>query len=106
MVFLEPLISIISLSFNPNISSFSSKLTYAFLPPNVFYLEEYGLPRMISKKIQNSGIIDLENEEKKISDIIKDFLYIGCDKVINSIPSFEDFDKKIIEWFYEGIVCK
>ena len=89
-----------------DISSFSSKLTYAFLPPNVFYLEEYGLPRMISKKIQNSGIIDLENEEKKISDIIKDFLYIGCDKVINSIPSFEDFDKKIIEWFYEGIVCK
>lgn len=45
---------------NIDISSFIVKVSNAFLPPLVFELEEYGLPRMMSRKIQASGIIDLE----------------------------------------------
>lgn len=33
-----------------DISSFISKLSHAFLPSVVYQLEEYGLPRMLSKK--------------------------------------------------------
>lgn len=87
-----------------DISAFSSKLTYAFLPPNVYYLEEYGLPRMISRKIQDSKIIDLEDETKKMGDIINEFKEIGYDYLINNISTFDSFDKKIIIWFYEGIL--
>lgn len=89
-----------------DISSFSSRLTYAFLPPNIYYLEEYGLPRMISRKIQDSGIINLEDESKKMSDIIKEFLKIGYNVLIQRVSSLDEFDKKIISWFYEGIMNK
>ena len=89
-----------------DISSFSSRLTYAFLPPNIYYLEEYGLPRMISRKIQDSGIINLEEESKKMSDIINEFLNIGYDVLIQRVSSLDEFDKKIVRWFYEGIVNK
>lgn len=86
-----------------DISSFSARLTYAFLPPNIYYLEEYGLPRMISRKIQDSGIINLEEESKKMSDIIKEFLKIGYDVLIQRVSSLDEFDKKILQWFYDGI---
>lgn len=89
-----------------DVSSFSSKLTYAFLPPNVYYLEEYGLPRMISRKIQNSEIINFEDERKKMSDIINEFLSIGIDSLIKSVVDLDEFDKKIIQWFYDGIQKK
>ena len=46
-----------------NISSFVYRLSHAFLPPVVYQLEEYGLPRMISRKIQESGLMDFENAE-------------------------------------------
>lgn len=89
-----------------DISSFSARLTYAFLPPNIYYLEEYGLPRMISRKIQDSGIINLEEETKKMSDIIKEFLTVGYDVLVQRVSSLDEFDKKIIGWFYEGITIK
>lgn len=89
-----------------DISSFSTKLTYAFLPPNVYYLEEYGLPRMISRKIHNSSCIDLENDTKKMSDVLKEFIDIGYDLLIQSVSDLDDFDKTIIKWFYEGIKRK
>lgn len=86
-----------------DISIFSTKLSYAFLPSNVYYLEEYGLPRMISRKIHDSGKINFEDDSKKISEIINEFLNIGYESLIQSIDNLDDFDKKIIEWFFEGI---
>lgn len=89
-----------------DISSFSAKLTYAFLPSNVYYLEEYGLPRMISRKIQDSNLINLEDNNRKMADILREFLEIGYDTLTQSIQALDDFDKKIIKWFYEGIKKK
>lgn len=64
---------------NIDISSFIVKVSNAFLPPLVFELEEYGLPRMMSRKIQASGIIDLEREGGTINEIIKDFQDLGAE---------------------------
>ena len=90
---------------NIDISSFSTRLSYAFLPPNVYYLEEYGLPRTISKKVSRSKIINLENPEIKLSEIILDFISIGKEKLLNTIE-LESFDKFIIDYFYDGIIKK
>ena len=57
---------------------------------------------MISKKINNAKLIDLENNEQEINDVIQSFLNIGIEK-IKSIPSFDEFDKYILQYFYDGI---
>jgi hypothetical protein len=48
---------------NTDISIFVTKTHYAFLPKNVYLFEEYGLPRMISKKIHLSGLINIEDND-------------------------------------------
>lgn len=88
---------------NIDISPFIVKVSHAFLPPNVYKLEEYGLPRMISKKIHLAGVIELENEENSIHDVINNFNDIGLNKLIESISTLDDFDKYILKHFYEGI---
>lgn len=76
----------------------------AFLPKNVFELEEYGLPRMISKKIHRSHLIDLEDESVPISQVIQGFKQIGYDNLIERLrPVLSDFDIYIIRYFYAGI---
>ncbi|WP_043488096.1 DEAD/DEAH box helicase [Halomonas halodenitrificans] len=88
---------------NPvDISPFISKVSHAFLPPAVFQLEEYGLPRMITKKIHNKNIIDFENEGD-LHQIIEKFKEITMVNLVDSVESFDEFDKYIIEYFYEGI---
>ncbi|WP_279255682.1 DEAD/DEAH box helicase [Shewanella xiamenensis] len=86
-----------------DISSFIAKISHAFLPPNVFILEEYGLPRMVSKKIHESGYIDLESNEKSIHEIIDIFNEIGFQDLCNYSPELDRFDKYILEHFYDGI---
>ena len=58
-----------------DISAFAAKAAHAFLPVLVYELEEYGLPRIISRKIHNSGLIDLESDEKNIHEIISEFFH-------------------------------
>ncbi|MFL0182715.1 DEAD/DEAH box helicase, partial [Tenacibaculum maritimum] len=48
---------------NYDISKFIGYVSNAFLPPVVFQLEEFGLPRMISKKIHKSKLINFHNKE-------------------------------------------
>jgi hypothetical protein len=55
---------------------------YAFLPKNVYLLEEYGLPRMISKKIQLSGLINIEDNDIDLHSIIDNFNELTYEKVI------------------------
>jgi hypothetical protein len=86
-----------------DISSFIAKLSHAFLPPTVFLLEEYGLPRMISKKIHNSGFIDLENPSLDIHSAIALFNKLGKEKLIKSVTNLQAFDYYIVDYFYDGI---
>ena len=99
-------INILKKSFDPtspDISLFIGRAANAFLPKLVYQLEEYGLPRMISRKIQNSGLINLEDDSVEISEIIKQFNNIGMEKVIQGLNNLLPFDKFIINYFYEGI---
>lgn len=89
---------------SPDISYFIGKASNAFLPKLVYQLEEYGLPRMVSRKIQNSGLINFEDESVEISTIIETFKEIGYENLINKLSSnLLPFDKYIIKYFYEGI---
>lgn len=99
-------INILKKSFDPtspDISLFIGRAANAFLPKLVYQLEEYGLPRMISRKIQNSGLINLEDDSVEISEIIKLFNNIGREKVIQGLNNLLPFDKFIINYFYDGI---
>ena len=90
-------------STSPDISLFIGKAANVFLPKLVFQLEEYGLPRMISRKIQDSGLINLEDDSVEISEIITQFNDIGREKIIHSLNNLLPFDKFIINYFYDGI---
>ena len=87
----------------PDISEFIHKASNAFLPKLVFQLEEYGLPRMISKKIQRSGSVNLEYDNKEINTVIVEFNRMGIEKVLSSIRHLHPFEEYIIRYFYEGI---
>lgn len=88
---------------NNDISPFVTKLSNAFLPPLVYQLEEYGLPRMISKKIHEAKIIDLLDPAIKIQKCLLIFKFILDENIFDKIQSFDNFDKYIIRYFYQGI---
>lgn len=87
----------------PDISSFVHRTRCAFLPKLVYQLEEYGLPRMISRKIQNAGVINLEDDSREIGDVISEFNRIGRKSLVEAISPLHPFDKYIIKYFYDGI---
>ena len=70
----------------------------------VYELEEYGLPRMISRKIQNKGIINLEQEEKSVNEILGDFKEIGCERLAAALE-LSKFETYILTYFYQGITA-
>lgn len=88
---------------NCDISAFVMKTHYAFLPKNVYLLEEYGLPRMVSKKIQLSGLINIENNDNNLHSIIDDFNQLTCEKIIEQVEDLDNFDRYIVKYFFEGI---
>lgn len=88
---------------SPDISLFIGRAANAFLPKLVYQLEEYGLPRMISRKIQDSGLINLEDDSMEISEIITQFNNIGRETIIHGLNNLLPFDKFIINYFYDGI---
>lgn len=88
---------------SPDISLFIGRAANAFLPKLVYQLEEYGLPRMISRKIQDSGLINFEDDSIEISEIITRFNNIGREKIIHGLNNLLPFDKFIINYFYDGI---
>ena len=69
----------------------------------MYQLEEYGLPRSLSKKIVNAGLIELDNPDMNLVDAIGRFKEIGKDKLSESIPDKHDFEDYILEHFYSGI---
>lgn len=105
---IPPLVKDIELIYNLlnkksiDLSYFYTKVSYAFLPTNIYLLEEYGLPRMISRKIHNAELIDLEDNSIDINEVIVRFKLIGISRFLE-INLFNDFDKYIIKYFFEGI---
>lgn len=87
---------------NYDISRFINWCSHAFLPKNVYLLEEFGLPRMISKKIQQAKLYDFLRTDRTINQVLIDFNEIGIEPILN-IPTLMDFDKYIIEYFFDGI---
>lgn len=88
---------------NIDLSSPISRIASAFLPKVVYQLEEYGLPRSLSKKITDEGLIVLDDPSMTITKAISSFKEIGKDRLYNAIPSRHDFEKYILDYFYSGI---
>ena len=86
-----------------DISPFIAKISHAFLPSVVYQLEEYGLPRMISKKVHRSKLINFFDSELTIHKAIDLFNQIGKNKLIEETKRLDDFDIYIINYFYDGI---
>ena len=84
---------------SPAITNFSN----SFLPPLVCHLEEYGLPRMISRKLQRSGAFDFERQDVDIHDILQELSEIGVERLTANCNEIDDFDRYILDYFYEGI---
>lgn len=86
-----------------DISKFIKWCSNAFLPKVVFQLEEYGLPRMISKKIHESKIIDFYDSELTIHKVVEKFNEIGKETTIERTNNLDEFDKYILNYFFDGI---
>lgn len=84
---------------SPAVTNFSN----SFLPPLVCHLEEYGLPRMISRKLQRSGGFDFERQDVDIHDILQELSEMGVERLTANCNEIDDFDRYILDYFYEGI---
>jgi len=85
-----------------DISGFVGRMSRAFLPSAVYNLEEYGLPRMISKKIDASGLIDFDDPDMDLSAALQRLNYLGLDRVL-AIKSLGPFDRYVVKFFFDGI---
>lgn len=86
-----------------DLTPFISRVSSAFLPKLVFQLEEYGLPRMISKKLSQSGLFDFEDDSKEITDVVAEFQLKGYDAVLAAIPNRHPFEEYVLKHFFDGI---
>ncbi|GIJ94074.1 MAG: DEAD/DEAH box helicase [Bacteroidota bacterium] len=85
-----------------DISRFVAWTSHAFLPSVVYQLEEYGLPRMISKKLDESKIINFYDPNLTIHKAIDIFNEIGLGTILEKVE-LDEFDKYILKYFYDGI---
>jgi len=86
-----------------DISKFIKWCSHAFLPKVVFQLEEYGLPRMISKKLHESEVIDFYDTELTIHSVIEQFNEIGKEIIVERTNDLDEFDRYILDYFFDGI---
>jgi hypothetical protein len=87
---------------NIDISPFVFKLSHAFLPKTVYQLEEFGLPRMISRKLHKFNIINFELLEQDIYKTLDTLNCIGIDNILKKINPTE-IEKYILHYFFEGV---
>ena len=87
---------------NYDISRFVAWTSHAFLPSVVYQLEEYGLPRMITKKIHNAQVINFLEQKLNIHNVIALFKSIGKSEILRRVE-FDEFDKYILDYFFDGI---
>lgn len=86
-----------------DLSSFISRVSHAFLPPLVYHLEEYGLPRMISKKIHGAGVFDFVRHDFGLDSAVEKLCAIGYEGIVSTVPDLSEFDKFFLGYFFEGI---
>lgn len=86
-----------------DISPFITKVAHAFLPTVVYQLEEYGLPRMLSRKIHNAGIVDLENRDLTLHAALDKLSSFGVERLVGSIDDLDAFDIYVLRYFFQGI---
>ena len=85
-----------------DISSFIARLSKAFLPSCVMELEEYGLPRMLAKRIHASGLVNFEDEDLDLHSAI-DRLRELKPEILTGIEGLDDFDRYVLDYFFDGI---
>ena len=84
-----------------DVAPFISKLSHAFLPAVVYQLEEYGLPRMISKKLHDNQVFDFLDRDLTIHSAIGKFHKL--EEKIKNEEYLDNFDRYIVNYFYDGI---
>lgn len=90
---------------NIDIKPFIKKLSNLFMPSKILQLEEYGLPRMITKKLIDK-LPNIEKEEISIMTLLEEFKELGPNNIINYLKEnnkFCEFDDEFIKYFFEGI---
>lgn len=85
-----------------DISSYVAKLSKAFLPSCVMELEEYGLPRMLAKKIHASGLVNFEDECLDLHTAL-DLLRKLMPKILEKVEGLASFDRYVLDYFFDGI---
>jgi len=88
-----------------DISPFIAKLSKAFLPSCVMELEEYGLPRMLAKKIHASGLLDFEDEKLDLHSAINVLRRIQSE-VHEKVKDLDSFDRYVLDYFFDGIALQ
>lgn len=85
-----------------DVSSFVSKLSHAFLPSAVYQLEEFGLPRMIARKIHRSKLFDFEAEYGDIHAVLDSLNAMGRERFIR-LEVLSNFERNVVSYFFDGI---
>lgn len=103
-------VNTIQLAVNGNeewdVSGFIYRISNAFLPETVYQLEEYGLPRTISRKIHDSRLLNFEADETPLHEMISQFIEIGFENIRDIVSTLDDFDVYILKYFYDGITVE
>jgi hypothetical protein len=85
-----------------DIGGFLGKLSHAFLPPAVHNLEEYGLPRMISRKLHKARYMDFLQPDLDLRSALDLFRSKGLDAALE-VQGLTAFDRYILKFFFSGI---
>lgn len=88
-----------------DISPFIARVSKAFLPSCVMELEEYGLPRMLTKKIHASGLVDFEDEKLDLHSAIN-LLRELKPEILGKVEGLDSFDKYVLDYFFDGIALQ
>ncbi|OAE50685.1 hypothetical protein A7J71_25015 [Achromobacter insolitus] len=88
-----------------DISPFIARLSKAFLPSCVMELEEYGLPRMLAKKIHASGLVDFEDEKLDLHSAINLLRTIQTE-IHGKVEGLDSFDRYVLDYFFDGIALQ
>jgi hypothetical protein len=85
-----------------DISGFVSRMSRAFLPSAVYHLEEYGLPRMISKKIHRAGLVNFEDPDMDLLVALERLREVG-EAEVSRAEGLSRFDRYVVKFFFDGI---